>query len=57
VLAAIVNRDRVTDHVGNNRRTSGPGLDNPFLVLRVQVVDLLEKMVIDERALLETARH
>src|SRR5262245_30218137 len=49
--------DGVADHVGDDRRTTRPGLDDPLLVAAVQVVDLLQQMVVDERALLQAARH
>src|SRR5262245_13610132 len=57
VLAPVVDGDRVTDHVGDDRGATRPGLDDPALAGRVLGVDLLEQMLVDERTLLETARH
>src|SRR3954466_1772582 len=57
VLAPVVHRDRVPDHVGNDRGATAPRLDDLLLALGVQLVDLLEQVVVDERALLQAARH
>src|SRR4051812_32127522 len=57
VLAAVVDGDGVTDHVGDDRRATRPRLDHPLLVAGVEVVDLLQQVVVDERPLLQTARH
>jgi hypothetical protein len=43
----------VTDHVGDDRAAARPGLDDLLLIGRVQDVDLLEEVVVDERALLQ----
>src|SRR6185312_8649820 len=57
MLAAVVHRERVPDHVGNDRRAARPGLDDLLRVLLVLGVDLLQQMVVDERALLQAAWH
>src|SRR6476659_719302 len=57
VLAAVVHRDRVPEHVGDDRGPARPGLDHGLGVLVVRRVHLLEQVVVDERALLETAGH
>src|SRR5487761_511175 len=51
VLAAVVHGDRVPDHVGDDRGAARPGLHDALLVSRVQVVDLFQEMVVDERSL------
>src|SRR5207244_3574192 len=57
VLATVVDGDRVPEHVGDDRRPPRPGLDHVLGVLVVLLVDLLEQVVVDERALLQTAWH
>src|SRR5437764_4885345 len=57
VLAAVVDGDGVADHVGDDRRAARPRLDDPLLVLGVEVVDLLQQVLVDERALLQAAGH
>src|SRR5215212_8485701 len=57
VLAPVVHGDRVPEHVGDDRRASRPGLDDVFRVLLVLDFHLLEQVVVDERALLQAARH
>src|SRR6202040_895568 len=57
MLAAVVHRESVPDHVGDDRRAARPGLDDLLRVLLVLHVDLLEQMVVDERALLQAAWH
>src|SRR4051812_10052988 len=57
VLATVVDGDGVADHLRDDRRSARPRLDDALLTLLVERVDLLEQMVVDERALLETARH
>src|SRR5690606_19215626 len=57
VLAAVVDRQGVAEHVGGDHRPAGPGLDDVLgsgLVLRVH---LLGEVVVDERALLRAARR
>src|SRR4051794_5055299 len=57
VLAAVVHGDRVPEEVGDDRRTARPRLDDVLGALLVLRVHLLEQVVVDERALLQTARH
>src|SRR4051812_50197725 len=57
MLAAVVHRDRVPEHLGDDRRTPRPGLDDVLRVLVVLNFHLLEQVVVDERALLQAARH
>src|SRR6188472_163744 len=49
VLAAIVHRDRVADHVGHDRRAARPRAHHVLLVLLVHRLDLLHQMAVDER--------
>src|SRR5215212_10785498 len=57
VLAPVVHGDRVPEHVGDDRRASRPGLDDVLRALVVLDFHLLEQVVVDERALLQAARH
>src|SRR6195952_5077922 len=57
VLATVVDGEGVSDEVGDDGRPTGPGLDDLLGVLLVLNVDLLQKMVVDERALLQAAWH
>src|SRR5262249_2555718 len=57
VFATVVHRDRVTHHVGRDRRSPRPRLDNSAFAGRVHLVDLLLQVVVDERSLLQAARH
>src|SRR4051794_14019265 len=57
VLAPVVHGDRVADHLGDDRGAPRPGLDDLLLVVGVQAVHLLQEVVVDERALLQAARH
>src|SRR3954453_8679702 len=57
VLAAVVDGDRVPEHVGDDRRTPRPGADDVLGALVVLCVHLGEQVVVDERALLEAAWH
>src|SRR5215467_3539836 len=57
VLAPVVHRDRVAEHLGDDRRTARPGLDDLLGVLVVRDLHLLGQVVVDERTLLQTAWH
>src|SRR3954464_1443690 len=57
MLAAVVDREGVPDEVGDDGRTTRPGLDDLLGVLLVLDVDLLEQMAVDKRALLQAAWH
>ena len=55
--SAVVDRDRVLDEVGEDGRTSGPGLDDFLVSGLVLLLDSLEKTRIAVRTLFETSRH
>src|SRR3954449_550501 len=57
VLATVVHGDRVPEHVRDDRRATRPRLDHVLAALVVLVVHLLEQVVVDERALLQTSWH
>src|SRR5262245_3995200 len=57
VLAPVVHGDRVPDHVGRDRRTTRPRLDDLAVAGRVHLLHLLREVVVDERALLQAAGH
>src|SRR4051812_45008827 len=57
VLATVVDGDGVPDHVGDDRAAPAPGLDDLALAGGVLRVHLLQEVVVDERALLQAARH
>lgn len=50
VLAAVVHRKGMADEVRNDGRPTRPGLDDLLGVLLVLDIDLLEQMLVDERA-------
>src|SRR5215475_6554972 len=56
-LRPVVHRDRVPDHVGDDRRAPGPGLDHPLLAAVVHRRHLLLQVIVDEITLLERTRH
>src|SRR5262249_49841549 len=56
-FAPVVDRDRMPDHVGNDRGTARPGLDDLLFTSRVQLGHLLGQVVIDERALFDRTSH
>ena len=45
----IVDRDGVTHHVRDDRGAARPSLDHALFGFGVQVVDLLEKVIVDKR--------
>src|SRR6478735_11780351 len=57
VLATVVDRERVPDHVGSDGGPARPRLDHLAVARRVHRVDLLLQVVVDERPLLQAARH
>src|SRR4051794_39728726 len=57
VLAAVVHRDRVADHLGHDHRAARPGLDDVVAALLVLAVHLLHQVAVHEGALLQTAWH
>ena len=56
-LAAVVDGDRVADHVRNDRRAAGPGLDDLLLPRSFSAATFFDQVVVDERALLDRTRH
>src|SRR5262245_24999396 len=56
-LPSVVDRDRVTDHVRNDHRTTGPRLDDLLFTRVVQRRHLLGEVVVHERSLLDGTRH
>src|SRR5262245_29517675 len=57
VLAPVVHGDRVADHGRHDHRATRPRLDDVVGALVVLPVHLLHQVVVDERALLQAARH
>src|ERR671934_1619550 len=57
VLAAVVDGDRVPDHLREDRRGTGPGADHPLLVGRVHRLDPTHQPLLDERPLLARSAH
>ena len=57
VLAPVVDGDRVTDHLREDRRGPRPGLDHLLGVGLVHRLDAPHEALLDERALLGRTRH
>src|SRR4051812_25182075 len=57
VLAAVVHRDGVSDHVRHDRRTPRPRADHALVVALVHVRHLDHQVLVDERTFLDRARH
>src|SRR5215211_683518 len=57
VLAAVVHRNGVADHLRCDGRAPRPRLDHLAVAGRVLRVHLLGEVVVDERTLLQAARH
>src|ERR1700761_3956247 len=57
VLAAVMNRDGVTEHGRDDHGPPGPGLDNGLGALFVLDVHLFHQVVVDEGPLLQATRH
>src|ERR1700730_609753 len=57
VLAAIVDRDGVPDHVGIDGRRASPGADHLLVAGQIHLVDLFFQGGADERPLFQRARH
>src|SRR3984885_6186129 len=57
VLAAVMHRDRVTEHRRNDHGPTRPGLDNSLGALLILHVPLLHQVVVDEGPLLQATRH
>src|SRR5437660_472343 len=57
MLAAVVDADRVPDHVGIDHRRTGPGADHLLLARSVHLVDLGLQRIADERPFLRRSTH
>src|SRR5438132_295085 len=57
MLAAVVDRDRVPDHVGVDHRRAGPGADHLLVARLIHLLDLFLDRGADERALLGRSAH
>src|ERR671937_54899 len=57
MLAAVVDRDRVPDHLWEDGGRTRPGPDHPLLVLLVHRLDAAHQPLLDERPLLAAATH
>src|ERR1044072_5623302 len=57
VLAAVVDRDRVPDHLREDGRGARPGADHPLLVLLVHRLDAAHQPLLDERPFLAAPAH
>src|ERR671927_816526 len=57
VLAAVVDGDRVPDHLREDRRGARPRLDHHLVAGLVHLLDPRHEAVLDERSLLGRARH
>src|SRR5512146_1447829 len=57
VLAAVVDGDRVADHLGEDRRGARPGADHVLLARLVHRLDPAHQPLLHERPLLRTATH
>jgi hypothetical protein len=53
VFAPIMHRQRVADHLREDRRAARPCLDDALLVARIHVVDLLQQLGVRVRTLFE----
>src|SRR5437867_1466318 len=57
VLPAVVDGDRVPDHVREDRGRARPGADHPLLVVLVHRLDAAHQPRLDERPFFGTATH
>src|SRR6266511_934737 len=57
VLTAVVDGDRVPDHLGEDGRGPGPSPDHPLLAGSVHCLDAAHQPLLDERPLLATSTH
>src|SRR3954454_1083701 len=57
VLAAVVHGQRVPEHLRNDHGATGPGADDVLGAPVVLRLHLLQEVVVDEGALLQTTRH
>ncbi len=56
-LFPVVNHYGMSDHIREDRTSSGPGLERFLLIFGVQLGDLLHEMIVDEWALFNTSCH
>jgi hypothetical protein len=56
-LFAVVNRDVVPDHFGQDSAAPGPGSDNPFVARPVHPLDFFDEVIVGERSFFQRARH
>src|SRR5262249_13063437 len=57
MLAAVVHRKRVADHLRRDGRAARPRLDHALVAGFVHPFDLHPQVLVDERAFLQAARH
>src|SRR6476660_8051144 len=57
VLASVVHGDRVPEHVGDDHRAAGPGLDDVLGALFVFPCDLHKEVLVNERTFFQAAWH
>src|SRR3954447_22271803 len=57
VLAAVVDRDRVPDHLREDGGRARPGADHPLLVALVHALDAAHQPFLDEGSLFTAAAH
>src|SRR2546421_11347624 len=57
VLSAVVNRDRVPDHLREDGGRARPGADHPLLVAVVHRLDAAHQPLLDEWPLLARSAH
>src|SRR5574343_470253 len=57
MLLAIVDRDRQADELGEDRRTTRPGLDRALVIGGANCLDLVDQVRINKRALFERTSH
>jgi hypothetical protein len=48
---SVMNRERMPDHIWNNRGPSRPGLNNLSILILIHPLHFLEQMVVNECAL------
>jgi hypothetical protein len=48
---AVVNRERVADHIWNDSGPSGPGLNDLSILILIHPLYLLKQMIVNECAL------
>ena len=56
-VAAVVNQEGVADKIRRNHRATRPGFDRALAAGFVQLVDLREKLLINERSFFERSAH